>query len=591
MHRLRRILFFTIFVVAISTKKAMKRFLLITLTICQTFTLTAQKKNPKWIDNAPKAIFIVESKLKNGTTKTGSGFFIKDNGEAVSSYDLFRNTNEAVVVMSTGEKLQITQIFGADDLYGVIRFKVAVPRKVAFIPVATTTPEVNTTTFLLSSTDNTITEGAITEVTKINSVFNYYKIKMPLHESQINYPLLNEAGEAFALAQPDAAKKGDTYGIAIEYIQNLTSSATDLLKSTYSDIGIRKAWSTDIDEAQLALYLYASQQSKKEYLETLNDFISSFPNATDGYYSRASHYIYNRHELASSENEQMKYLDLAWNDMESAEKISKNKGLNFYNKSKHIFGAVSNDSTLNYKNWTIQFAEENIQKAIKEEDIPAYRLLEGDIAFFKGEYKKAFDSYTVINNSPSSSGLSFYLAAKCKQQLDENNYMEIITLIDSAIAKSLDADAMMYISENVQLKMAAGLYEQAVKDYDLFFSKAGGSVSEDFYYYREQAKFRAGDFAGAIKDIDMALLIDNINPVYHAEKASIYLRLQDLINAQASAEKSIEIEPEFASAYRILAISLIRQEKKSEACPHLNKAKELGDPVADRLIKEHCSFN
>ena len=565
----------------------MKRFLLITLTICQTLTLTAQKKNPKWVDNASKAIFIVESKLKNGTTKTGNGFFIKDNGEAVSSYDLFRNTNEAVVIMSTGEKLQITQIFGADDLYGVIRFKVAVPRKVAFIPVSNTTPVVNTTV-LLSSTENTLTEGAITEITKINSTFNYYKIKMPLPESQTNYPLLNEAGEAFAMAQPDATKKGDTYGIAIEYIQSLTSSATDLLKSTYSDIGIRKAWSTNIDEAQIALFLYASQQSKQEYLETLNDFISSFPNAPDGYYSRASHYIYNRHELASSENEQMKYLDLAWNDMESAEKISKNKGLNFYNKSKHIYGAVANDSTLNYKNWTIQFAEENIQKAIKEEDLPAYRLLEGEIAFFKGDYKKAFDSYSVVNNSASSSGLSFYLAAKCKQQFEENNFMEIITLMDSAIAKSLDADAMMYISENVQLKMAAGLYEQAVKDYDLYFSKAGGIVYDDFYYLREQAKFRTSDFAGAMKDIDMALLIDDKNPIYHAEKASIYLRLQDFPNAQASARKSIEIEPEFASAYRLLAISLIRQEKKSEACPYLTKAKELGDPVADRLIKEHC---
>ena len=31
-----------------------------------------------------------------------------------------------------------------------------------------------------------------------------------------------------------------------------------------------------------------------------------------------------------------------------------------------------------------------------------------------------------------------------------------------------------------------------------------------------------------------------------------------------------------------------RQGKKAEACEAFNKAKELGDPVVDKLIKEHC---
>lgn len=35
-------------------------------------------------------------------------------------------------------------------------------------------------------------------------------------------------------------------------------------------------------------------------------------------------------------------------------------------------------------------------------------------------------------------------------------------------------------------------------------------------------------------------------------------------------------------------ICYVRLEKKAEACEALNKAKELGDPLAERLIKEHC---
>ena len=35
-------------------------------------------------------------------------------------------------------------------------------------------------------------------------------------------------------------------------------------------------------------------------------------------------------------------------------------------------------------------------------------------------------------------------------------------------------------------------------------------------------------------------------------------------------------------------ICYVRQGKKAEACEAFNKAKELGDPVVDKLIKEHC---
>ena len=571
----------------------MRNIIIIILSVCQAFTLTAQKKNPKWVDNADKAIFTIETTGKDGTTKTGRGFFITEDGEAVSAYNLFRNAENAVAIKSTGERLQIIQVLGADNIYDVIRFKVDIPKKTAFIPVAKVSPEMNSVAYLPPSVEEpALSQGNISEITKINSTYDYYKIDKPLPASQLSFPLLNDAGEVFALTQADASGKGNTYGIAVAYIQSLSSTATDILKRTYSEIGIRKAWSQDFKEAQVELFLHSSQQQDaRAYLETLNDFITTFPDSADGYYSRASLYVYNRSYLASSENEQIQMLDMAWNDLESANKRSKNKGEVYYNKAKLIFAAITNDSTLKHKNWSIQSAEENIQKAVNEENLPVYRNLEGDIAFYKKDYEKAYNLYSIVNNSPSASGLSFYLAAKCKQQAEGYNYIEVISLIDSAIAKSPAREAVVYILENVELKMMAGLYEQAIKDYDLYYIIAGGDVYDDFYYYREQAKFRAGNLEGAMKDIEAAIMIDEENAIYHAEKASIHLRLQELPKAQECAEKAIALDPEFASAYRILGVSLIRQDKKADACPHLNKAKELGDPVVEKLIKENCENN
>ena len=568
----------------------MKKFFILILSVCQVFTLTAQKKNPKWVDRAVKAIFTIEATNKEGVTKTGNGFFIQENGEAISSYALFKNADKVVITLTGGEKLQVTQILGADDMYGVIRFKVSVPKKTIFLPVAKISPSTNTIAYLTPSKEETnLAQGAISEVAKIKSVYDYYTIDMPLPYSKEGYPLLNEDGEVFALTQADATGKGRTYGISIAYIQSLTVNTTDMLKRTYSEIGIRKAWSQDIEEAQISLLLYASQQDVRTYLETLNDFIIAFPSNPEGYNSRASHYTFNRQELASTENDQYKMLDLAWKDLESAAKLTKNKGEAYFNKANLIFMVISNDSTIQHTNWDAKSMEENLQKAIIEEDLPVYRKLEADILFNKGEFEKAYELYSIVNKSSVATGLSFYLAAKSLQQITGHNFLEVITLIDSAVVNSTVDEAAVYLMENVELKMQAQQYEQAVKDYNLFYIIMRGSVSDEFFYYREQAKYRSNDFEGALKDIEQAILLNNSNALYHAEMASVYLRLEDLPNAQKCAEKAIETDPGFASAYRILGVSLIRQEKKTEACPHLNKAKELGDPVVEKLIKENCN--
>ncbi|MDR0743032.1 MAG: tetratricopeptide repeat protein [Tannerella sp.] len=559
------------------------------LTTFLLTTISAQKKAPKWLEKVNKAIITIETTTKEGTSRNGNGFFIHENGEAVSSYDLFRNAEKAVVTTMDGEKLQVVRILGADDLYGVIRFKVSIKKKTPFLTVVNTDPPLNATAFIPpSKEEKEWSQGAISEITKVKGTYNYYKIEKPLPASQESFPLLNENGEVFALTQADASGKGKTYGLSVEYIKSLNVASMDMLKRTYSEIGIRKAWGSSAEEAQISLLLYASQQDAPTYLETLNDFISTFPNAAEGYVSRASHYAYHRKELASAENEQLQMLDRAWEDLDKAGKQTKNKADAYYNKAKLIFGVITNDTTLRYKEWNMAVASDYIRKAIAENDLPAYRHLEGDVAFYNQEYENAYHSYSIINQSPSASASSWYLAAKSKEQIPGSNPIEIITMMDSAVAKSPANEATAYLLESIDLKMQTGLYDQAVKDYDTYYRLAGGNVNDGFYYFREQAKFRSNDLEGALKDVDMAIAGNPTNAIYHAEKASVYLRLKDPEKAQASAEKAIELQPDFASAYRILGICLIRREKKTEACPYLEKAKELGDPVVDKLITEHC---
>jgi tetratricopeptide (TPR) repeat protein len=569
-----------------------KTFLFLTVAVLQTLAVAvAQKKLPKWVDKVSKAIITVETTTPEGVTKTGSGFFIQENGEAAAAYDLFINAEKATVTTATGEKLPVTHILGADDMYGVIRFKVATPRKTAFLIQAKTVIPSGSIVFIPPSGEvKEPTQGAISEITKINSACDYYKIETPLPKSQESYPLVTENGEVFAFTQADASGMGKTYGISIAYIKSLQIAAMDLFKRTYTDIGIRKAWPQSIDDAQINLLLYASREDAPTYLETLNDFVAAFPDRPEGYTSRASHYAHYRRELAPSESEQPAMLDRAWADLEKAEKQTKNKGEACFNRAKLIFGIAASDSTLRHRNWNVESAAAYLQKALAEEDLPLYRQLEGDIALYSGDYEKACAAYATVNRSPAASGLSYYLAAKSRQQMSDNfNYMEVISLIDSAVARSPNAEAQEYLLESVDLKMQTGLYAQAIKDYDKYYMLTGGNVGDAFYYYREQAKFRANDLDGALKDIEKAISLNSENAIYHAETASVYLRLQEPAKAQACAEKALALDPEFASACRLLGVCLVRQDRKDEACRHFEKAKELGDPVVEKLITENCN--
>ena len=72
-----------------------------------------------------------------------------------------------------------------------------------------------------------------------------------------------------------------------------------------------KGWPKELDQATVALYLISGTQDVKSRLETVNDFIATFPDAPDGYLTRSDLYAYNRAELANSPAEQAAVRDFS----------------------------------------------------------------------------------------------------------------------------------------------------------------------------------------------------------------------------------------------------------------------------------------
>lgn len=577
-------------------KRKMKRILHFILISCLCLSASAQKNAPKWMDKAKKAVFTVAAYGKDGNKLSATtGFFISETGEAVSSYTVFKGAEKATVTDSEGKTFSVKTILGADELYDVVKFQVEVPKKVVFLPVAAEPVANGTDAYLLaySTGKNAVFKsGSVTEVTKLKDPYKYYKLAIALESSEQDAPLLTPEGEVFGLAQADAGGKKDVcYGLSAGYAQSLAIGSAEYLSSVYRSIRIPKGWPKDLGQATVALYLVGSTQDPQTRLKTIDDFISTFPDAQDGYLNRADLYAYNRSALAATPAEQAVYLKKALDDIKTASKYSDKKGDYWFNQAKLIYGVSSSDTTLTDPAWTVDAALESVNKAIETEDLPAYHQLKADICFGKKEYQEAFDEYMIVNNSDAASASSYYMAAKAKEQITGFNIGDVISLLDKAIEKcgtNMSAEAAAYVLERIDWRLRLAQYAEAVTDYDLYYSLVNGQVLPNFFYLREQAKFRAGDLDGALADIRTAIEASPQTADYYAEEASVYVRQQKYEEALNSIGQALALAPDFGACYRLRGVCYVRLEKKAEACEAFQKAKELGDPVADKLIKEHC---
>jgi len=574
----------------------MKRILIFILLCCQCVLAVAQKDAPKWKEKALKAIVTVTTYGKDGNQQAaGIGFFISETGEAVSSYTLFKGATKATVTDMEGKVMAVESILGADEMYDVVRFKVVPPKKVATLTIASLPVANGTPAYLLpfaKDKNGKMYSGSITEVSKLKDSFKYYKLSIPLNVNQLNSPLLTADGQVFGLAQADAGGKTDVcYALSIGYASSLTVGSADYLSSVYTNIGIKKTWPKDFDQANVVLYLMGNMQDVKTHLATVNDFIAAFPEHSEGYLNRSNLYAYNRKELASSQAEQDQYLNMALEDIKTAAKYSGKKGDMFYNQAKLIYAVASNDTTLSNPTWTIDAAMDMLQKAIKEDNRVEYHQLEGDIYFSKREFQQAYDAYMLVNNSEAAIPSTYFYAAKALENITGFNIGDVIALLDKAIDKcgnEMGSEAGAYILERINWKLRLQQYTEAVADYNLYYTKVGGQVNSNFYYLREQAKYHANDLEGSLKDIRSAIMLSPETPDYYAEEASVYIRMQKYTEALSSLDKAIELAPDFAACHRLRGVCFVRLGKKTEACEALNKAKSLGDPVADKLIKENC---
>lgn len=561
----------------IKTKVIVTRVLLL-LNLFNLWFLSPLQAQPSWVKKATKSVFTLKTFAADGSLIASSnGFYTGQNGEAVSSFSPFKGASRAIVIDAQGKETAVVSILGANDIYDVARFRVA-SNKTQPLPLCTTTmPEGSTVWLLPYHETKQLYSGPVRKAEKFMENYAYYTIALASPQHTENCPLLNESGEVIGLIQPSAnADDSLSYAISVVFVDSLRMTGFSMNEPMYQQTQIKKELPDDLKEANVAIFLASSKNDSLAYAELIDDMISKFPSAPDGYTYKA--------QLAASNGD----FTTADQNMVEAIHVSSPKDEAHFNFARLIYNKEVYMPDKPFDKWSLDKALEEIREAISIDRQPTYQQLEANILFAQKQYDTAYDIFMQLTNTPLRNAEIFYSAAKCKAMQRDTTAM--LTLLDSCVntfTKPYFKEAAPYLWERAEARRDAGRYRDAIADMNEYEKLMSAEVNESFYYIRHQTHIQARLYQQALNDINRAIQMNPSEVLYYAEKASLEVRVGLLDEAIATAQECISVDPKASDGYLFLGLAQCLKDNKKEGLDNLRKAKELGDPQADTLIEKY----
>ena len=549
------------------------------VSLLHLFTFSPLMAQPGWVKKATKSVFTVKTFSADGSLiGSSNGFFTGTDGEAISNFSPFKGASRAVIIDAAGKEIPVSAIMGANDMYDVVKFRVAT-NKTQPLTIATEVAPTGSTVWLLPYRETkVIKSGAVRKAETFQEEYAYYTVAMQTPETAVSCPLMNEAGEVIGLMQqPASATDSLSYAVSARFVDSLKVTGLSLSDPALKMTAIKKELPSTLDETNLLIYLASTSVDSVTYAGLVNDMIEKYPQAPDGYLYRA--------ELAANAT---KYAE-ADKDMTQALKVAKDgKDEVLFSYARMIYNKEIYQNNLPYEPWSLDKALSNIQEANGINPQPGYQQLEGNILFAQKKYDEAYHIFTELTNTSLDKAELWYSASRCKEMQKDTTAM--LALLDSAVctfSKPYLKQAAPYLWTRGNKRFDCGKYRDAVADFNEYEQLMAAQVNARFYYIRHQAEVEGRLYQQALNDLDRAMQMEPKETLYRAEKASLLIRVGKYDDAIEPAEECITLEPDGSNGYLLKGLALCLKGNKKEGLELLGKAKDMGDPQADTLIEKY----
>ena len=510
------------------------------------FFSTAGAQNPTWAKKAANAVFTLKTFGADGNLLASSnGFFINENGEAVSCYTPFKGAQRAIVIDAQGKEWPVEYMIGANDMYDVAKFLVTV-KKCSALPPTTASSASGAAVWLLpyaAKKDPACIQGSVSQAEKFQQSYDYYTLDMAADDQNVGCPLFDKEGQVIGMLQPSIGTQATTsYAVSAKFAADMVMKSLSINEPALRSIAIPKALPDNYNEAMIALYMGASVMDEAQYDAYIDRFIQQFPNASDGYIYRARNRAA-REEFAAADE-----------DMKQAVKVAEKKDDAHFQYAQIIYQKELYQQDIPFAAWSLERALEESKEAYKCYPQPVYLQQQGQILYAMKRYDEAYNVYEALSKSDLRSAETFYAAAQCKLQMDDKKAAAV--LLDSAVntfTKPYVKTAAPYLRTRAELYMDLRRYQLALNDMN-----------------------------------DVVALEPN-NAELWAQKASYELRVNLADQALESARECLRLNPADSDGYLMTGIALCMKGEKQEGLKNLQKAKELGDSQAQTFIDKYSN--
>ena len=530
---------------------------------------------PAAVKKAADAAFTLTTFKADGSIlATSNGVCISTDGIAVSPWKPFIGADKAVIVDSKGQKHDVECLLGANEIYDIAKFQVS--GKTAAAPLATTVSagdEVWLTPILKSGNAE---KANVTSVEKFMDKYNYAILSSSATDKMNGVPVFDKKGQVIGLYN----KSGDSQSSTdANYAKDFVLKGLSQNDVTLRQSDIRIGLPNTLEEAVVALML-SSEKPANIHEAIVNEFITKFPQSNDGYYALANIQIA-KGEVANADKTMQTAIGKVTAKDEAhynyARLIYRNAFIpEFEEKAKAI-------------GWTLDKALDEVQKAQSAKANDAYRHLQAQITYAKGDYAKAYTDFEALTKTKFNNPELYLEMAQSRQHLGGTD-QEILDLLNKSIelcdTPYVSTSAPYFYTRGQQLEKM-GEYRKAVQDYYTYEYFNQGRLGAAFYYMREQCEVKGRMWQQALQDILVASRLDPKEALYPTEAGSLLLRLNKLDAAMSAAQQAIQLDDAQPDAYLILGIAQCESKQKESGIRNIQKAKELGNTQADTFLQKY----
>lgn len=530
---------------------------------------------PAAVKKAVDAAFTLTTFKADGSIlATSNGVCISTDGIAVSPWKPFIGADKAVIVDSKGQKHDVECLLGANEIYDIAKFQVS--GKTAAAPLATTVSagdEVWLTPILKSGNAE---KANVTSVEKFMDKYNYAILSSSATDKMNGVPVFDKKGQVIGLYN----KSGDSQSSTdANYAKDFVLKGLSQNDVTLRQSDIRIGLPNTLEEAVVALML-SSEKPANIHEAIVNEFITKFPQSNDGYYALANIQIA-KGEVANAD----KTMQTAIGKV-----IAKDEA--HYNYARLIYRNAfipEFEEKAKAIGWTLDKALDEVQKAQSAKANDAYRHLQAQITYAKGDYAKAYTDFEALTKTKFNNPELYLEMAQSRQHLGGTD-QEILDLLNKSIelcdTPYVSTSAPYFYTRGQQLEKM-GEYRKAVQDYYTYEYFNQGRLGAAFYYMREQCEVKGRMWQQALQDILVASRLDPKEPLYPTEAGSLLLRLNKLDAAMSAAQQAIQLDDAQPDAYLILGIAQCESKQKESGIKNIQKAKELGNTQADTFLQKY----